>query len=80
MLLPPYIEIRKRLLDKGLTVAAMARLLGENQSYVYDVLTGRRAKTVKAGVQDKRGKKAAAIKRRVAEFLGVSCDELWPCN
>ncbi len=76
----PYVEVRKRLLDNGLTVAGMARLLGENQSYVYDVLTGRRAKTVKADVSDKRGKRAATIKRRVAEFLGVSPDDLWPCD
>lgn len=78
--MPPYIEVRKRLLDKGSTVAGKAGLLGENQSYVYDVLTGRRAGTVNAYVFNKRGKRAAAIKRRVAEFLGVIPDELWPCN
>ncbi len=73
----PYVEVRKRLLDKGLTVAQMARILGEKPSYVYDVLKGRRAKKIQTKVKRGRGEKAAAIKTRVASFLGVNFEELW---
>ncbi len=73
----PYIEVRKLLLDKGLNVAQMARLLGEKPSYVYDVLKGRRAKKIKTSVKSGRGEKAAGIKTRVARFLGVNFEDLW---
>jgi transcriptional regulator with XRE-family HTH domain len=73
----PYTEVRKLLLDKGLNVAQMARLMGEKPSYVYDVLKGRRAKKIRTSVKSGRGEKAAEIKTRVARFLGVSFEELW---
>jgi len=73
----PYNEVRKLLLDKGLTVAQMARLMGEKPSYVYDVLKGRRAKKIITSVKRGRGQRAAAIKTGVARFLGVRFEELW---
>jgi transcriptional regulator with XRE-family HTH domain len=73
----PYIKVRKLLLDKGLSVAEMARLMGEKPSYVYDVLKGRRARKIVTNVRRGRGRRAAAIKAGVARFLGVSFDELW---
>lgn len=62
--------IRKALLDRDVKrgVRGLAKKIKCPESYVYDVIKGRRGR---------RGRKARTIKRRIAKFLKIPYDELW---
>lgn len=64
------IIIRKALLDRGVKrgVRGLAEKIKCPESYVYDVVKGRRGK---------RGRRAKVIQRRIAKFLNIPYADLW---
>ncbi|MEE9456364.1 MAG: hypothetical protein V3W11_04340 [bacterium] len=67
---PIEVIIRKALLDRDVKrgVRGLAQKIKCAESYVYDVVKGRRGA---------RGRRAKVIKRRIAKFLKIPYDELW---
>jgi len=75
---PTELLIRRALLERNLSVLALAEKIDCKPSYVYDVVKNRRGKY--GASRGPRAVQARVVQRRIARYLKIPIGDLWPKN